>query len=249
MKMSVAIWLAAALSTPFCLSAAEPTTGFAVVELFTSEGCSSCPPADRLLKELAQKQQNSAVYCLGFHVDYWNRLGWRDRFSTAAATQRQQFYARHFENEQIYTPQMIVNGATEFVGSDRKLASAAVARALQTKPTHSLSLNAKAPNDKREIAVHVRAEKDTEGLVALVALVQRQAESRVTRGENEGRTLAHNGIVRDFRTFKLYGEGTGVGTLTLPADVEPKDVDVIGFLQNGETAAITAASKVTLALP
>lgn len=238
-------FIAMLVFVPLGACAAEPIKGFAVVELFTSEGCSSCPPADRLLMELA-KQKDAEVYCLGYHVDYWNRLGWRDRFSSAVATQRQRLYARVFQNEQVYTPQMIVNGETEFVGSDRKLASAAVARVLQTKPTNSLSLSVTVPTEKREITVTVRAKGDTTGLMALVALVQRQGESRVTRGENQGRTLAHIGIVRDFRTFKLYGEGNGVGTLTLPTDVQTTDVDVIGFLQNAETTAITAASKVGL---
>lgn len=248
MKSQTVSLIAMLLFAPLWTRAAEPIKGFAVVELFTSEGCSSCPPADRLLVELA-KQNDSAVYCLGFHVDYWNRLGWRDRFSSAAATQRQRLYARVFENEQVYTPQMIVNGESEFVGSDRKLANAAVARVLQTKPANSLSLGVTDPTEKREITVTVHAKGDTTGLMALVALVQRQGESRVTRGENQGRTLAHIGIVRDFRTFKLYGEGNGVGTLTLPPDVQTTDVDVIGFLQNAETAAITAASKVGLTQP
>ncbi len=237
-----------ALFVPLWAEAAEPLRNFAVVELFTSEGCSSCPSADRLLTELA-KQKDGDVYCLGYHVDYWNKLGWRDRFSSAAATQRQRLYARVFENEQVYTPQMVVNGGSEFVGSDRKLASAAVTKALQTKPTNTLSLSATAPTEKREITVNVRAAGDTTGLMALVALVQRQGENRVTRGENQGRTLTHIGIVRDFRTFKLYGEGAGIGTLTLPTDVQPSEIDVVGFLQNTETAAITAASKVGLTQP
>ena len=99
----------------------ETGTPFAVVELFTSEGCSSCPPADNLLGEIvkdAQKGQQR-VYCLSFHVDYWNSLGWRDPYSDPAFSRRQREYARAFESVQVYTPQMVVNGSTGFVGSDR----------------------------------------------------------------------------------------------------------------------------------
>src|SRR5438132_289864 len=94
-------------------------TGIAVVELFTSEGCSSCPPADAIAAKITSEFKN--VYVLGFHVDYWNSLGWKDEFSNAAWTNRQQQYASHFELSSIYTPQMVVNGKTELVGSNEQL--------------------------------------------------------------------------------------------------------------------------------
>src|SRR5215831_17181987 len=105
---------------------------FAVVELFTSEGCSSCPPADALLADLKSYANGTDknIYVLSFHVDYWNRLGWRDPFSDAAYSARQTQYDQHFGSS-VYTPQMIVNGKQQFVGSEKKTASEAIAAALK----------------------------------------------------------------------------------------------------------------------
>ena len=92
--------------------------GTTVIELFTSEGCSSCPPADRVLSMVKEKEQDKNVLVLSYHVDYWNRLGWKDTFSNAANTQRQEYYAEIFQLSSIYTPQAVVNGSAEFAGSD-----------------------------------------------------------------------------------------------------------------------------------
>ena len=107
-------------------SSATPTA--VVVELFTSEGCSSCPPADALLQSLvdAQPIDGAQIIGLGHHVDYWDRLGWRDKFSSGASTARQQRYARTFNVDSIYTPQMVVDGRDEFVGSNRSAAWQAI---------------------------------------------------------------------------------------------------------------------------
>ena len=111
----------------------EAKESFAVVELFTSEGCSSCPPPDALLAEILEdaRKDGRRVFCLSFHVDYWNRLGWTDPYSAPAFSRRQQSYAQAFKNDQVYTPQMIVNGTEEFVGSDRHRSRAAIDAALK----------------------------------------------------------------------------------------------------------------------
>ena len=108
-----------------------------VVELFTSEGCSSCPPADKLLEKL----RSDDVLVLSFHVDYWNQLGWRDPFSSPEYTIRQRQYAGLFKLDQVYTPQMIVGGETEFVGSNSKLATAAISKAKNRRIVQSLTLD------------------------------------------------------------------------------------------------------------
>src|SRR5438034_9672572 len=113
-----------------------------LVELFTSEGCSSCPPADELLAKLVAEQpvEKAQIIALAFHVDYWNKLGWPDRFSSPKFTQRQYDYATFFGGNRVYTPQMIVDGKAEFVGSDSKKAQAALhADAAQPKPAGTLS--------------------------------------------------------------------------------------------------------------
>src|SRR5437879_4914669 len=117
-------------------SAAAPEAAVPVlVELFTAEGCSSCPPADTLLEKMIEQQPASGarIVALGEHVDYWDRLGWKDRFSSAALTARQQVYGARFGNESIYTPQMIVDGRAELVGSDGNAARRALETALAAR--------------------------------------------------------------------------------------------------------------------
>src|ERR1700761_8258700 len=105
--------------------------GFAVIELFTSEGCSSCPPADALVARVQKESNGKPVYILAFHVDYWNRLGWKDVFSSAEYSERQSEYAKYLKLESVYTPQVIVNGKKEFVGSEESTLQNSVSAALQ----------------------------------------------------------------------------------------------------------------------
>src|ERR1700722_4743220 len=142
---------AVSLAVPFAgacksseASASEPSRGpdgdgVAVVELFTSEGCSSCPSADVVLGELAA-DGNPRVFPLAFHVDYWNSIGWNDAFSSEAWTQRPRDYAASFGASSVYTPEMVVGGVDAFVGSDRAQARAAIGRALAHRPTTQLTL-------------------------------------------------------------------------------------------------------------
>src|SRR5262249_53362993 len=120
---------------------ASGLAGTAVVELFTSEGCSSCPPADAVLADIARGNERS-VYALGFHVDYWDDLGWPDRFATPGNTARQRAYTRASGGGSMSTPQAIVDGTEEFNGADRDRADAAIARALKRPPALRLSLRA-----------------------------------------------------------------------------------------------------------
>src|SRR6187402_1594915 len=137
MKNSILIFLAITLSSLFFLDcfmfpeseiagsfktekaklATTTNNGFAVVELYTSEGCSSCPPADELVSKIQKESNGQPVYILAFHVDYWNRLGWKDVFGDAAYSKRQNDYAQYLKLPSVYTPQIVVNGKKEFVGS------------------------------------------------------------------------------------------------------------------------------------
>jgi hypothetical protein len=174
---------------------AKPTP--VIVELFTSEGCSSCPPADALLSRLGRTQPISGaeIIILEEHVDYWDRLGWKDPFSSEAATARQNEYDLSFAGYEVYTPQMIVDGRAKFVGNSDSDALRAIRTASQApKPAVQLSW------DKDDnLAIHVdpvsnTAERDGQQLFLVVA--ENMLHSDVKHGENAGRALEHNGVVR-----------------------------------------------------
>ncbi len=178
-----------------------------IVELFTSEGCSSCPPADALLARLEKTQPVSGVEVIALkeHVDYWDHLGWKDRFSSAQFTARQNDYAQAFGNDTIYTPQMVVDGRTEFVGSAEGRARQAILQAARTpKAAVQLERVRRAAGGPAEIPFGVRIEQlggATPGDTAEVflAITESNLHSDVTRGENAGRGLDHVGVVRELK--------------------------------------------------
>jgi hypothetical protein len=168
-----------------------------LVELFTSEGCSSCPPADALLSRLGRTQpvRGADIIVLEEHVDYWDRLGWKDPFSSAAATARQNEYGEAFGGSQVYTPQMIVDGRAEFVGSSDTDALRAIRTASQTaKPAVQLSW------EKDEtLAIHIEPLNNAgkrDGQQVFLVVAENMLHSDVKRGENAGRALEHDGVVR-----------------------------------------------------
>jgi len=166
-----------------------------LVELFTSEGCSDCPPADALLAELDAKQfvPGAEAIVLSEHVTYWDHQGWRDPFSLEAMTQRQEEYMRRFGLDSAYTPQMVVDGSSQFVGSNGRALLAAVNKAA-AKPKMSLAIEG-ARWDHGVVRFAVREEKVGGGkLIAVIAA--NATHSEVARGENAGRTLHHTAVVR-----------------------------------------------------
>jgi hypothetical protein len=199
-----------------------------VVELFTSEGCSSCPPADALLAELAHRPE---VLALSFHVDYWDRLGWKDPFSSAAATRRQHRYAELLGLATVYTPQIVVDGKRQAVGSDR----AEVERALAS---------ARGRRDQVPVALaldHGRAQiklgPGGDGAAASVLLVgfDRRHVTAVARGENSGRTLAHVDVVRSIEEVAQFdGRASAIDVpIRSPSDrvaaiVQAQDGEILG---------------------
>lgn len=221
-----------------------PTAGIAVVELFTSEGCSSCPPADAVLRDLAARADSTGetLIPLSFHVDYWDRLGWADPYSDPAYTARQRAYASAdaFERR-VYTPAMIVNGSGGFVGSQRATATAHVTDALASSPRVTLSLTARLADDR--VTVTHRASDAPDGAVLHLALVEDGASQNVTRGENRGRRLAHARVVRAFDTVRLGTEST---QLALPPDLPASGARVVGWVQDGEVGAVWGAAQVSL---
>jgi hypothetical protein len=203
---------------------AEPT---ALVELFTSEGCSSCPPADRNLSRIARdaKQTGRRVVALSFHVDYWNYLGWRDPFSAARYSARQRQHARALGSG-VYTPQMVVNGSAELLGSDEDGADAAIARALRDKPTASIELTPRWDGRHVALAFHARAASDAR---VCFALAEGAHDVHVLRGENGGSTLSHDNVVRAFECRAFAPEGSV--SFELPDGVAAERALSVGWVE------------------
>jgi hypothetical protein len=193
----------AALMIPGLASAAERPI---VVELFTSQGCSSCPPADALLGELASMPN---LLPLAFHVDYWDRLGWKDPYSSAAATARQRAYAASLSLHSLYTPQMVVDGRYDAIGSDRRAVAGAIAAAAKAPNVVTLSL----ARDGDTLRVALQQGTAPHGSV-WVAAYDRTHTTRIGAGENGGHTLVEHNVVR---FFDRIGAWDGAAAeLTLP---------------------------------
>ena len=219
--------------------------GFAVVELFTSEGCSSCPPADELVARVQKEDKDLPVYVLAYHVDYWNRLGWKDIFSNGAYSDRQRQYANWLRLESVYTPQIVVNGKKEFVGSSESVLRSSIEKNLHTPAASTRISIGDLKVTGKQVEWAWQTEGAEKGLSLGVALVQRNAVTNVKAGENGGRTLSHVQIVRAFRSDEWNGKNSGAGHLDLPAGLKTGDAEVIAFLQNDGNGEIVAATRST----
>lgn len=180
-----------------------PTRPTVVVELYTSEGCSSCPPAEALLNELGENDPETStdntnsrarLILLAWHVDVWDRLGWKDRFADKRYSDQQRSVARTFGTRSIYTPQMLVQGATHFVGSDAARARREIARAARRRLPAKLDAEAAREGDK--LTVTVRAKDLAAGRRFQLVITESGLETRVRAGENKGRRLRHDHVVR-----------------------------------------------------
>jgi hypothetical protein len=247
--------LALALGVPLAMAADRPVP--VIVELFTSEGCSSCPAADRLLSRLEQTQPvpGAQVVAIEEHVDYWNQLGWTDPFSSPQYRARQNDYAVAFHANNVYTPQMVVNGQTEFVGSDMNRAYREIGAAAQGATT-AVDLRS-GPNssdpDLLDLSVQVTNLKTAKWLDSNVylAVTENGLTTFVPRGENSGRTLRHSSVVRSFGIIgrvKPQGANGGqlVSTLRLPPEWKRQNLRAVVFVQERDTFRITGASVVDL---
>lgn len=240
---AIAFALTCWLLAPAIAAESKAAPPFALLELFTSEGCSSCPPADRLLSTLAAESRahGTRVIALELHVDYWNTDDWTDPFSSRDYSRRQQEYAKILGLDQIYTPQLIVNGATQFVGSDRKSADAAIRSALARTPAVALELRVTSGPD----GYHVKYAKAgaPAGAVLYLALVDPREVKHVAGGENEGRTLEHTNIVR--RLVAVSSSAGATGTVTIPPvpGAIGRTMRVIGFVQDRNTLAVLGAAE------
>ncbi len=174
-----------------------------LVELFTSEGCSSCPPADRLLIDITTNQpyKDAEVITLGYHVDYWDHIGWKDQFSSREYTKRQEAYARQFRLDSTYTPQIVIDGGDQVVGNNRQAVDGAIARARGGKGVIRLELK----DDKLSINIDELPEQN--GSTVFLAVAESGLRSAVSGGENSGRNLEHASVVRELRELGAIEAG------------------------------------------
>ena len=210
--------------------------GIAVVELFTSEGCSSCPAAEAVLNQL-HRDYGTDVYVMEFHVDYWNYIGWKDMYGSKEYTVRQQNYAARFGLGSSYTPQAVVNGADELVGSDKTKLYGLAKAGLQTPAANSITLTTK--RNGRNISVKYQVANANSQLLN-VAIVQKSAETKVRRGENSGKKLKHTNVVSVFKSLDL-ATTSGETILNIPDGITEKDIVLIAYTQMKGFGKITGA--------
>lgn len=215
-----------------------------VVELFTSEGCSSCPPADRVLANLeTDAPPGTVVLPLAFHVDYWDSLGWPDPFAAARWTDRQRDYAATTGASGVYTPQMIVDGRAEFVGSDSSRADDEIAAASK-RAKIAVAAGVRGEPTARVLSVTVGALATGDAASVVVALTDAHATVDVKRGENAGKKLEHTAIVRDLRV--LGAAAASPTSFSIPIDPAWTKRRAVVFVQRKSDRAILGATSTTL---
>jgi hypothetical protein len=246
-----ALLLFAALLTTLPHPARMSAPGTTVlVELFTSEGCSSCPPADTVLAKLAREQAVSDVEIipLSFHVDYWDHQGWKDPFASKAFTARQQSYAKIFGADRVYTPQMVVDGRDQFPGSDEDVALRSIRRAA-SQPRLPLTIDARASGTAVRLSIDLpAAPPDLEPIEVMVALAEDDITSVVRRGENGGRTLTHVAVVRKLQALgSLERESfVATGQLDLARAWNLPKLRAVTWLEGRKSRHIYGAAAVSL---
>jgi hypothetical protein len=259
-RVSLGFWTALALlistapASRHARAADQPTV---LVELFTSEGCSSCPPADTLLQRFvdASPVAGARIIALGEHVDYWDQQGWTDRFSSVALTNRQRIYSQAFNLDSIYTPQLVVDGRAECVGSDAAAARRAIGQALSAP--HGVVRLTIEPAHGDAVAVSVstadlpkpgRGDRDE----VVVAVTEDHLKSDVRRGENRGHVLAHAAVVRRLTAISdaMPDPGPPVrAQIAIDPAWRRENLNIVAFVQESRSRRIVAAAAVPLQSP
>ncbi len=257
MRWFAAVATLAALTSGHLQVTAAPEPGAAVpilVELFTAEGCSSCPPADVLLDKMlaAQPASGALLIGLGEHVDYWDQSGWKDRFASASFTKRQQQYADRAKGEEIYTPEMVIDGGAGFVGSDINEARRAIEKAVAiSHGVIRLQIDPQSRGGDKvglqiEIAQLPLSASDSADLV--VAATEDGLRTEVKRGENQGHTLTHAAVVH---TMQIVGpvtapEHSAHATIEIAKQWRRGQVKFVAFAQERRSRRVLASAMVSL---
>jgi hypothetical protein len=218
-----------------------------LVELFTSEGCSSCPPADDLLAQIEQKIPNAVV--LSEHVTYWNNGGWHDPFSLDASTDRQSDYVQHMGLSSNYTPQMVVNGTREFTGSDGHAAAQAIALA-SDQPGVAVHITDVKTGEDRKVAFSVDTGEVQSSAQLLIVVAQDEGTKHVSNGENGGHTLRHVMIARSFTQAAKIKKGAsyaGQMTVALPEAISGGGWHIVAFVEQGRGGPVLGVASAAVA--
>jgi hypothetical protein len=214
----------------------------AVVELFTSQGCSSCPSADKLLGKtiLKAEREHKKIFALSYHVDYWNRLGWIDPFSSEIFSKRQADYVSVLNASGAYTPQIIVNGGNEFVGSNETALTQSLYNALHTETSANFTLLSTTINNSK-LLVKYAVEGNIDVSTINIALITAKETTVIKRGENEGYTLVNENVVRQLITEKASKDGEI--EITSQVGSSNNNTAIIAFIQQKNDYKIIAAAS------
>ncbi len=232
-------------AAPLVAESTGMTGGFAVIELFTSEGCSSCPPADDALIQVsaAMAKEKLPVYALEWHVDYWDYLGWKDPYDSRAATDRQYAYSRSLPSS-VYTPQMVINGTIvpDYAGNAGEI-DRTVRALLKSPAPGSLHLHVGPSGSSSAVTVHADTGGAPAGTKLLLLLVEDGLGALPNAGENAGRRLSHSNVVR---SVTMLPAASGDTRIEVPAGVQPARTRLVGLLQDARTMRIIAADQAAL---
>ncbi|MCA9743861.1 MAG: DUF1223 domain-containing protein [Deferribacteres bacterium] len=192
------------------------------------------------------RAQNQNVFVLAFHVDYWNHLHWNDPYSSRAYTDRQRAYARILDIRSLYTPQMVINGQIEFTGSNRSKALKAIDFSLASSSAAKIELEALSPQATPAFQLNYRVTGADTGTDIHFALVEGGLVRKIGRGENAGKTLRHEHVVRAFRTEHLDGNMSATTAVNLPRDLKFRNAKIVVYTQQRDSGHITAAAELSL---
>jgi len=248
--LAFATWtlLACGASAQSAPTAPDPARVPVLVELFTSEGCSDCPPADRLLEELDTKQPipNAQAIVLSEHVTYWNHLGWTDPFSLDDIDQRQKEYGEEFKLESVYTPQAVIDGSAQLVGNRGPELAKAVEHAAAAPKQPLTIADARWDNGSVSFSVHAAPQPGSRLVAALAADA---TGPKITRGENDGRTLHHVAVVRTIREFNanaVDGRSLKLSGGSLAKQAPSSPIRLVVFLVEKKSGHVTAIAEQNL---
>lgn len=251
-KFSLTVGLLAAASTVMIAASNKANTVVAnrtpvLLELFTSEGCSSCPPADKLLQAFDKTQpiQGAELIVLSEHVDYWNRTGWSDPYSSQTFTSRQREYANKLGLDSVYTPQLVVDGTAELVGSNAVEARSEITKAASRNKLPITLSNPVRQGDRISVHLELASLAANKGPATIyLALADNEDRSEVARGENAGRSLTHVAVVRTLMPVGTLGSAGFSKDLTIPFKSSGQDgLRIVAFVQDKASHKVLAAAQ------